>query len=133
MKTAEDIFEFLVDAKVFYLATAEGDQPRVRPYGAQLFYEGKIYIMAFGETNATHQIAANPKAEICAFNKGKTLRIESKLVKDDRPEVNKALTEKMPALRPALGDNGEKGVMYYLSEATASSYKMMELEDVVTF
>lgn len=89
--------------------------------------------MAFGETNATHQIAANPKAEICAFNKGKTLRIECKLVKDDRPEVNKALTEKMPALRPALGDNGEKGVMYYLSEATASSYKMMELEDVVTF
>lgn len=133
MKTAEDIFEFLVDAKVFYLATAEGDQPRVRPYGAQLFYEGKIYIMAFGETNATHQIAANPKAEICAFNKGKTLRIECKLVKDDRPEVNKALAEKMPALRPALGDNGEKGVMYYLSEATASSYKMMELEDVVTF
>ena len=133
MKTAEDIFEFLVDAKVFYLATAEGDQPRVRPYGAQLFYKGKIYIMAFGETNATHQIAANPKAEICAFNKGKTLRIECKLVKDDRPEVNKALTEKMPALRPALGDNGEKGVMYYLSEATASSYKMMELEDVVTF
>ncbi len=132
MSTVKEVYEFLVDAKTFYLATVEGDQPRVRPYGAQLFYEGKIYIMAFGKTNATHQIAVNPKAEICAF-KGKTLRIECRLVEDSRPEVSKTLVDKMPSLKPILGENGEHGVMYYLADATASFFAMMELEEVVKF
>ena len=114
------------------MATEEGDQPRVRPYGAMLFFENKIYIMAFGKTNATRQIAANPKAEICAF-KGQTLRIECVLVEDNRPEVGKALVDKMPVLKPALGENGENGVMYYLKDAKADFFKMMELVETITF
>jgi len=132
MESVNKVFEFLQNAGTFYLATVEGDQPRVRPYGAMLLCEGKIYIMAFGETNATHQIAANPKAEICAF-KGQTLRIECKLVEDSRPEIQKALIEKMPVLKPALGENGENGVMYYLADATATFFKMMEPVETVTF
>ena len=126
------VFEFLQSAGTFYLATVEGEQPRVRPYGAMMLYEDKIYIMAFGLTNATRQIAANPKAEICAF-KGMTLRIECKLVEDNRPETQKALIEKMPALKPALGENGENGVMYYLADATATFFKMMEPVETVKF
>ena len=129
---AKKVYDFLEEAKTFYLATTEGDQPRVRPYGAMMYYEDKIYIMAFGQTNATRQIAANPKAELCAF-KGQTLRIECRLVQDNRPEVQRALVEKMPVLKPALGEQGENGVMYYLSEATATFYKMMEVAEVVTF
>ena len=132
MESVKKVYDFLEDAKTFYLATVEGDQPRVRPYGAMLFYDDKIYIMAFGQTNATRQIAANCKAEICAF-KGKTLRIECKLVEDNRPEVQKALIEKMPVLKPALGENGENGVMYYLKDATANFFKMMELDETITF
>ena len=126
------VFEFLQSAGTFYLATVEGDQPRVRPYGAMMLYEDKIYIMAFGLTNATRQIAANPKAEICAF-KGMTLRIECKLVEDNRPETQKALIEKMPVLKPALGENGENGIMYYLADATATFFKMMEPIETVKF
>ncbi|MBR1621001.1 MAG: pyridoxamine 5'-phosphate oxidase family protein [Prevotella sp.] len=132
MDAVQKVFEFLENAKTFYLATVEGDQPRVRPYGAQLLYEGKIYIMAFGKTNATRQIAANNKAEICAF-KGQTLRIECRLVEDNRPEVGKALVDKMPVLKPALGENGENGVMYYVSDATATFYKMLEPVESLTF
>lgn len=132
MEAAKKVYDFLEDAKTFYLATVEGDQPRVRPYGALLYFEDKIYIMAFGQTNATHQIAANPKAEICAF-KGKTLRIECKLVKDERPEVGKAMAEKMPSLKPLFGENGETAMMYYLSDATASFFKLMELDETVKF
>lgn len=132
MEGIKKVYDFLEDAKTFYLATVEGDQPRVRPYGAMLYFEGKIYIMAFGKTNATRQIAANQKSEICAF-KGKTLRIECKLVEDNRPEVGKALVEKMPVLKPALGENGENGVMYYLSDATATFFKMMELDETIKF
>ena len=132
MEATKKVFDFLEKAGTFYLATVEDGQPRVRPYGAMLFFEDKIYIMAFGKTNATRQIAANPKAEICAF-KGQTLRIECELVEDNRPEVGKALVDKMPVLKPALGENGENGVMYYLKNAKADFFKMMELEESVTF
>lgn len=132
MEDVKKVYDFLEEAKTFYLATVEGDQPRVRPYGAMLFFEGKIYIMAFGKTNATRQIGQNQKAEICAF-KGQTLRIECKPVEDYRPEVGKALVEKMPVLKPALGENGENGVMYYLADATATFYKMMDVDQVIKF
>jgi len=132
MEGINKVFEFLQNAGTFYLATVEGDQPRVRPYGAMLLFEGKIYIMAFGQTNATRQIAANQKAEICAF-KGQTLRIECKLVEDNRPEVGEALVNKMPVLKPALGEKGENGVMYYLTDATATFFKMMDVEETIKF
>ena len=132
MADAKKVYDFLENAKTFYLATVEGDQPRVRPYGAMLFFEEKIYIMAFGKTNATRQIAQNQKAEICAF-KGKTLRIECRLVEDNRPEVGKALVDKMPVLKPALGENGENDVMYYLADATATFFQMMEPVETVKF
>ena len=132
MEDIQKVFDFLQKAGTFYLATVEGDQPRVRPYGAMLLFEGKIYIMAFGKTNATRQIANNQKAEICAF-KGKTLRIECKLVEDNRQEVGRALIEKMPILKDALGENGENGVMYYLKDAKADFFKMMELDETICF
>ena len=132
MEGIQKVYEFLEKAGTFYLATVEGNQPRVRPYGAMLFFDEKIYIMAFGKTNATRQIAANQKAEICAF-KGQTLRIECKLVEDNRPEVGKALVDKMPVLKPALGENGENGVMYYLKDAKADFFKMMELVETINF
>ena len=132
MEAIQKVYDFLEKVGTFYLATVEGDQPRVRPYGAMLFFEGKIYIMAFGKTNVTRQIAANPKAEICAF-KGQTLRIECTLVEDNRPEVGRALVDKMPVLKSALGENGENGVMYYLKDAKADFFKMMDLAETVTF
>ena len=132
MEAIQKVYDFLENAKTFYLATVEGDQPRVRPYGAMMFRDGKIYIMAFGQTNATRQIASNTKAELCAF-KGKTLRIECKLEEDNRPEVQKALIEKMPSLKAALGENGENGVMYYLADATATFFNLMEPVETIKF
>lgn len=129
---SKKVFDFLEKAGTFYLATVEGDQPRVRPYGAMLYFEDKIYIMAFGKTNATRQIAQNPKAEICAF-KGQTLRIECSLVEDNRPEVGRALVERMPSLKDVLGTNGENGVMYYLKDATATFFNLMEPAETIKF
>ena len=132
MDAAKKIYDFLDDAKTYYLATVEGDQPRVRPYGSRLFHEGKIFIMAWDATNATRQLTENPKAEICAF-KGLTLRIECKLVEDKRQELKDMLVEKMPALKGMLGENNGKAVMYQLADATATFYKIMELVETLTF
>ncbi len=132
MENAKKVYDFLENAKTFFLATVEGDQPRVRVYGAQLFYEGNLYLMSFGQTAATKQIAQNPKAEFCAF-KGQTLRVACTLVEDKRPEVKQAMVDKMPALKPLLGENGENGVMYKVTDATATFFKMMEPVETVKF
>ncbi len=132
MDNVKKVYDFLENAGTFFLATVEGDQPRVRPYGAQLLYDGSLYLMSFGETAATKQIAQNPKAEICAF-KGQTLRVACTLVEDLRPEVKKALADKMLSLKPLLGENGENGVMYKVTNATATFFKLMEPVETVTF
>ncbi|MBQ7698177.1 MAG: pyridoxamine 5'-phosphate oxidase family protein [Paludibacteraceae bacterium] len=132
MEGAKKVFEFLEDAKSFYLATVEGDQPRVRVYGAQLLFEDKLYLMSFARTAATDQLKANCKAEFCAF-KGMTLRVECKLVEDARQEVKDAMLAHMPALKPILGEKGEKAVMWEVKDATATFFKMMEPVETIKF
>ena len=77
-----EVYEFLKKAWVFYLATADGDQPRVRPFGAVDIFDGKLYIQTGKKKDVAKQIADNPKAEICAFTEGRWLRITCELVED---------------------------------------------------
>lgn len=125
MEPIRKVSEFLDSAKVYYLATVEGNQPRVRPYGAQMLYDGKLYVMAFYHSNATRQLEENPKAELCAFH-GDTLRVECELVEDKRPEIKEALLNKYPELKSALGEHAENAVMYEAKNVTATFYKFME-------
>ena len=71
----EKICNFLKEAGVYYLATMDADQPRVRPFGTALLFEGKLYIQTGKVKPVSKQLAANPKAEICAFKDGVWLRI----------------------------------------------------------
>ena len=64
------VLDFLKKAEVYYLATVEGDQPRVRPFGTVNEFEGKLYIQTGKVKPTSKQLAANPKAEICAFKTG---------------------------------------------------------------
>ena len=132
MNEAKKVFEFLEEAKTFYLATVEGDQPRVRIYGAQLLFEDKLYLMSFARTAAASQLKANSKAELCAF-KGLTLRVECNLVEDTRQEVKDTMLAHMPVLKAALGENGENAVMWEVKNATATFYKMMEPVEALKF
>ena len=86
MTDIERVCKFLDDAGTYYLATVEGDQPRVRPFGTALIWEGKLYIQTGKIKNVSKQLAANPKAEICAFRDGQWIRIAGELVNDDRRE-----------------------------------------------
>ena len=93
------VVDFLKEANTYYLATVEGDQPRVRPFGTAHVFEGKLYIQTGKVKNVSKQIAANPKVEICAFHEGKWLRVAGELVNDDRREPKAAMLEKMPSLK----------------------------------
>ncbi len=130
MEDIQKVYDFIDKVQNFYLATIDGDQPRVRVYGASLLYEGKIYFMAIKGSNAPKQLALNPKFEICAF-KHNMLRMSGKLVLDDRPEVKKALIKKIPALGESLGEEGMQ--MYYVTDATATFSNMQGVSDVIKF
>ena len=71
----ERVVQFLKEAETYYLATVEGDQPRVRPFGTAHIFEGKLYIQTGKVKDVSKQIHANPKVEICAFKNGEWLRV----------------------------------------------------------
>ena len=80
----EEIVKFLKEAETYYLATVEGDQPRVRPFGTAHIFEGKLYIQTGKKKDVSKQLHANPKAELCAFKGGEWIRVAGELVEDDR-------------------------------------------------
>ena len=83
------VCDFLKKAEVYYLATVEGDQPRVRPFGTVNEFEGKLYIQTGKAKPTSQQLAVNPKVEICAFAGGEWIRVACELVEDDRFEAKK--------------------------------------------
>ena len=124
MENIERVYQFLEEAGTYYLATMEGDQPRVRPFGTALLYEGKLYIQTGKIKPVSKQIQINPKVEICAFKDGQWLRLSGILEEDDRREVKKAMLDKMPELRAMYNeDDGNTEMLYFKSgEATFSSF-----------
>ncbi|NLV52302.1 MAG: NimC/NimA family protein [Bacteroidales bacterium] len=132
MEAVKRVYEFLEDAKTYYLATVENDQPRVRVYGTVLLFEESLYIMAFRRTNAVDQLKANPKAEIATF-KGKQLRMVCRLVEDDRQEVKDAMAEKMPSLKEVAGEKNQNFVMLRVTEATATIADMAGHSETFSF
>ena len=120
----ERICNFLKEAGVYYLATVEGDQPRVRPFGTAIIYEGKLYIQTGKIKPVSKQLAANPKAEICAFKDGVWLRVAGELVEDDRVEAKKAMLDVYTNLRAMYDENdGNTQVLYFKNGvATFSSF-----------
>lgn len=120
----ERICQFLKDAGVYYLATAEGDQPRVRPFGTAHIFEGRLYIQTGRRKPVSHQLAANPKAELCAFKDGVWLRLAGELAEDERYEARKSMLDAYPDLRAMYDENdGNTQVLYFTcGTATFSSF-----------
>ena len=114
------VYEFLKNCGTYYIATAEGDQPRVRPFGTILEYEGKLYIQTGHVKNVAKQIAANPKVEICAFNGSEWIRLSGTLVDDPRVEPKKAMLDANPDLRGMYDENDDNTAVYYFKDATAT-------------
>ena len=54
----ERVAQFLKEAETYYLATVEGDQPRVRPFGTAHIFEGKLYIQTGKVKDVSKQIHA---------------------------------------------------------------------------
>ena len=133
MEAIEKVYQFLDEAQTYYLATVEGDQPRCRPFGTALLYDGKLYIQTGKVKNVSKQIAANPKVEICAFNGGKWLRVAGELVNDDSRDVKVAMLEKMPMLKKMYSADDDNTQVLYFKNATATFCSFTEAPEVITF
>lgn len=108
MENVERAAKFLKDAETYYLATADGDQPRVRPFGTAHVYEGRLYIQTGKVKDVSRQILANPKVEICASKDGEWIRIAGTLVEDDRMEARASMLDAYPSLKNMYAaDDGE--------------------------
>ncbi|MBQ6507974.1 MAG: pyridoxamine 5'-phosphate oxidase family protein [Flexilinea sp.] len=129
----EKVVQFLDEAQTYYLATVEGDQPRVRPFGTALLWEGKLYIQTGKVKSVSRQLAANPKAEICAFKDGKWLRVSGELVNDDDREVKAAMLEKMPMLKGMYSPDDGNMQMLYFKNATAVFSSFTSAPETIQF
>ena len=129
----ERIVKFLKDAGVYYLATVEGDQPRVRPFGTAHVFEGKLYIQTGKGKDVSRQLLANPKAEICAFLNGEWIRIAGELIEDDRIEARQSLLDAYPSLQKIYAADDGNTQVFYFRNATATISSFTHEPEVITF
>ena len=131
--TYMSVHDFLKKAGVFYLATVEGDQPRVRPFGTVNAFEGKLYIQTGKVKPTSRQLAANPKAEICAFCEGAWVRVACELIEDDRVEAKKSMLDAYPNLRGMYDENDGNTQVFYMQNANATFSAFGKAPEVVEF
>ncbi len=129
----KEIFDFLKKANVYYLATVEGDQPRVRPFGTVNIFEDKLYIQTGKVKPVSKQIMENPKAEICAFMDGQWLRVAGELIEDDRVEAKKSMLDAYPNLRSMYDENDGNTQVFYFKNAKAVFSSFTAPEKVIEF
>ena len=129
----KEVYDFLKKAGVYYLATNEGDQPRVRPFGTVDIFDGKLYIQTGKRKEVAKQLAENPKAEICAFMEGKWLRLSGELVEDDRREARKHMLDSYPELRNMYNEDDGNTLVLYFRNATAVFSSFTEAPKTIQF
>ena len=128
-----EIYEFLKQAGTYYLATVEGDQPRVRPFGTVDLFEGRLYIQTGKVKPVSKQIHANPKVEICAFMEGKWIRVAGELAADERVEAKKHMLDAYPALQGMYKADDDNTEVLYFRNATATFASFGGAPKTVTF
>ncbi|MDR2601466.1 MAG: pyridoxamine 5'-phosphate oxidase family protein [Spirochaetaceae bacterium] len=120
----ETVVKFLKDAKTFYLATIDGDQPRVRPLSFVMSHKGRLYMATSNTKDMYRQMSHNPKIEISAFGAdGKWIRVVGKVVFDNSAETQAKALDVAPQLKPmySVGD-GKFTLFYFEPGATATIY-----------
>ena len=129
----EKVVKFLKDAGTYYLATVEGDQPRVRPFGTAHIFEGRLYIQTGKKKDVSKQLHINPKAEICAFKDGEWLRVAGELIEDDRVEARQSMLDAYPSLKSMYAADDGNTEVFYFKNATATFSSFTHEPEFVKF
>lgn len=128
-----EVYEFIKSCGTYFLATVEDDQPRVRPFGTVIIFDGKLYIQTGKSKNVSKQIQKNPKVELCCFDGGQWLRLAGELVRDDRVEPKEAMLEAYPNLKAMYSATDDNTEVLYFKNATATLSSFAAAPKVVKF
>jgi uncharacterized pyridoxamine 5'-phosphate oxidase family protein len=129
----QEVCDFLKKAKTYYLATVEGDQPRVRPFGTAHIFDNKLYIQTGKSKDVSKQMKKNPKVEICAMAEGQWIRIQATAVEDDRVEAKTSMLDAYPNLKGRYSATDNNCQVLYLKNATATFSSFTAPPKVVKF
>lgn len=134
IENMEEVYEFVKSCGFYFIATIDGDQPRVRPFGTVNIFENKLYIQTGHVKRTAQQIKNNPKIEICAYN-GTTewMRIEATLVEDERVEAKRAMLDSYPSLKKMYDAEDDNTAVYFLTKATAYKSSFTAPDKVIKF
>ena len=129
----KEVYEFVKNAGTYFLATVEGDQPRVRPFGTIDIFEDKLYIQTGKVKEVSKQIQENPKVELSAFAEGKWIRVAGTLVRDDRVEAKAHMLDQYPNLKAMYSAEDDNTEVLYFKDAVATFASFTEAPKVIKF
>lgn len=129
----KQVYDFLKKCGTYYLATMDGDQPRVRPFGTYDIFEDKLYIQTGKIKPVARQMKANPKIEISGMADGKWIRITAEAVLDENIEAQKHMLDAYPTLQAMYKPGDGNTEVYYLKNATAQICSFTEPTITITF
>jgi len=114
-----EVYDFLKKCGTYYLATIDGDTPRVRPFGTVNIFEGRLYILTGKSKDVSRQITANPKVEISAFDGEQWIRVNATAIDDDRLEPKIDILNAYLHLKEMYSADDSNTQTFYLKDVTA--------------
>ena len=130
----KEVYEFLKNCGAYYLATVEGDQPRVRPFGTVDIFKDKLYIQTGKVKAVAQQMKTNPKVEISAMAQdGRWIRITAEAVLDDNIKAQEHMLDAYPNLKAMYTAGDGNTEVYYLKNAVAQICSFTEAPREIKF
>lgn len=129
----QEVYEFLKQCNTYYLATTEGTQPHVRPFGTADLFEGRLYIQTGKSKKVYRQMKENQNIEISGMHEGRWIRLQAQAIEDDRLEPKQHMLDAYPSLQKMYKADDGNTAVFYLKNATATFCSFTEEPRVVTF
>lgn len=115
-----EVYEFLKAAGTYYLATMDGDQPRVRPFGTIDLFEDRLYIQTGKVKDVANQLKQNPKIEISAMYEDRWIRLEAEAILDENIDAQVHMLDNYPSLKSMYTPGDGNTEVYFLQNVTAA-------------
>ncbi len=128
----QEVYDFLKSVGTYYIASVDNGEPRVRPFGTVNLFEDKLYIQT-GKKKDCYKQMANKKVEICAFNKGRWLRLRGTLIPDERISAQEDMLNNYPELKGMYKAGDGNNIVLYFKDATATFYSFTDKPKEIKF
>ena len=131
----KEVQAYLKECSAFSIATVDGGQPRVRPFGVSEIIDGRLYIMTGKRKDVFKQMAANGKFEICALKPSgaEWMRLSGTLVNDETLAVKEEFLNRNEELKSMYRADDDNMAVLYIKDATARFCSFSAPERKVTF